>query len=114
MRCEVDEHRHAANLTELLLDLRGMTVCGDAVGLHTLVYLTEEVCQLLAAACTTRTGQGIDDNAVGIDDAFLGQGIDTQEGNGGEAARIGNETRIRNLLPVQLRQAVNSFLQEFR
>ena len=109
MGCEIDQHRLACRVGQLLLNLRRMTMICHAVGLHILIDLTEQIRQLRTAPCAGGTGLGVDDDGIRVNQAFLQKRVNGQGAAGGITTRVGYQSRLLHSFPVDLAESVDCF-----
>ena len=89
-------------------------MCSNTVRLDTFVDLTVQIGNLGSTTGAGSAGFRIDDNCIHVDQSLFGKGIDRQNGAGWETARIGDQTRLFDILTVDLTQSVNSFFDKVR
>ncbi len=90
-----------------------MAVIADAVRREPLAGFREQDVLLQRAPGARHAGLRVDDDVVGLDQLVREERHQRQLRRRGVAARIGAETRRRDLLPVELGQAVDGLLLQF-
>ncbi len=91
-----------------------MAVLADFIGFKGFLDFTVVGGQGQGTACAADPGFGIGDDSACIDEAAFQQRNQGQQHAGGITARIPDQARRFDLLPVNLAQAVNRFLNKMR
>ena len=102
----------ACRIAQLLLDLRCMTVSCHAICLDIFIDFTEQVWNFCPSACTGRTGLGINDDAIAVNQSFLYQRINGQDRTGGITAWICHNSGTRYFVTIDLAQSIYCFFDK--
>ena len=103
------DRTNAVEASKLLCDLRHVAMPADLIGAYTLVNLGEQELDVHAPARAGDARLCVDDD-VGLDEPRRGDGREGKNRGSRIAARIGDQTRARNLVAVQFRQTVDGVL----
>ena len=112
MRRERHQNVVARGLAQLLLDLRGVPVLGDIVGLHALVHLAEVRVLAGLRARARDAALGVDDDVLMLGKPRVQQRRGRQYRAGGVAARVAHQARGLDGVAVTLGQAVHRHVQQ--
>ena len=109
MWCEVDQHFLSGCISELLLNLRCVSVACDTVRFHILIHFTEKVRYFCTTSCSGCSRFCIHDQGIHINDSFFCQWICGQDGTCCIASRIGYQSCILYIFSVDLTKPVHCF-----
>ena len=114
MRREGDDHLATGGSAEFLIELGHMPVMADTISVKALRHFGELHLLLGGPARSGDAGFGVDHDLVGIDGVRFQQRHERKLRAGRVAARIGDEPRFLDLLPVDLDQAIDRLFLELR
>ena len=114
VRRKIDRQLLPRRQRQLLLDLREMPVLRDAVGAQALVTFRKKVIDLRIAARAAHATHRAHHDALRLQQPPLQQRIERENDARRVTPRRGHELRTRDLLPVNLRQAIHTQRRQLR
>ena len=111
---EIHQDLSARRITQLFLDLRRMPVVRHAISLDIFIHFTVQIRHLSSPAGSRCSAFCIDNQRVRIDHAFFYKRISRQNGAGRIAARVGHQSGLFHILPVDLAQPVHRLIYVLR